>query len=103
MTRLSVNLNKVALLRNARSLDLPSVRRAAEVSLAAGAHGITVHPRPDQRHIRPGDVHDLANYVRPLPGIEFNIEGNPFPDFLELVEATKPDQCTLVPDSVDAV
>jgi pyridoxine 5-phosphate synthase len=102
MTRLSVNLNKVALLRNSRSLGIPSVMRGAELSLAAGAHGVTVHPRPDERHIRPADVYELADYLRRMPGIEFNIEGNPFPDFVELVRAAKPDQCTLVPDSVEA-
>lgn len=102
VTRLSVNVNKVALLRNSRSLGIPSVLRAAELSLAAGAHGITVHPRPDQRHIRPADVYELADYLRPIPGVELNVEGNPFPEFMELVRATKPDQCTLVPDSVDA-
>lgn len=102
MTRLSVNLNKVALLRNSRSIGVPSVVRAAELSIAAGAHGVTVHPRPDQRHVRPADVHELANYLRDFPSIEFNIEGNPFPDFLELVRAVRPHQCTLVPDSVDA-
>lgn len=102
MTRLSVNLNKVALLRNARSLGIPSVVRAAELSIAAGAHGVTVHPRPDQRHVRPADVHELATYLRDFPSVEFNIEGNPFPDFIELVRAVRPHQCTLVPDSVDA-
>jgi pyridoxine 5-phosphate synthase len=76
--------------------------RGAELSLAAGAHGVTVHPRPDERHIRPADVYELADYLRRMPGIEFNIEGNPFPDFVELVRAAKPDQCTLVPDSVEA-
>jgi pyridoxine 5-phosphate synthase len=102
MTRLSVNVNKVALLRNSRSLDIPSVMRAAEMCVAAGAHGITVHPRPDQRHIRPGDVRELSAFLRDKPDVEFNIEGNPFPDFLALVAETRPDQCTLVPDSVDA-
>jgi pyridoxine 5-phosphate synthase len=101
MTRLSVNLNKVALLRNSRSNGIPSVVRAAELSIAAGAQGVTVHPRPDQRHVRPADVHALANYLRDFPAVEFNIEGNPFPDFLELVRAARPHQCTLVPDSVD--
>ncbi len=107
-TALSVNLNKIALLRNSREGDYPSVTKHAEICLAAGADGITVHPRPDQRHIRPHDVHDLAALVRPLTGIEFNVEGNPFaeaigsyPGFIELVAATRPDQCTLVPDSND--
>ena len=72
------------------------------MALDAGAHGITVHPRPDARHIRASDVHELAPYVRARRGVEFNIEGNPFPEFMALVRATRPDQCTLVPDSVDA-
>jgi pyridoxine 5-phosphate synthase len=105
---LSVNLNKVALLRNARGGDQPSVLEAAEVALAAGAYGITVHPRPDQRHIRPDDVAALAELLRTrYPGIEFNIEGNPFapargdgyPGFDALIEMARPAQCTLVPDS----
>ncbi len=107
-TALSVNLNKIALLRNSREGNFPNVVAHAQVCLDAGADGITVHPRPDQRHIRPHDVHELAELVRPLAGIEFNIEGNPFaeslgdyPGFIELVEATQPDQCTLVPDSND--
>jgi pyridoxine 5-phosphate synthase len=101
-TRLSVNLNKVALLRNARLTGEPSVVSAAETALDAGAHGITVHPRPGGRHIRPRDVHDLAAYLRNRGGAEFNVEGNPFPEFLALMRAARPDQCTLVPDSVDA-
>ena len=97
--KLSVNLNKVALLRNQRPLTIPSVTAAAEQVIAAGAHGITVHPRPDQRHIRPGDVYDLAELLKQHPGIEYNIEGNPFnSDLMELVRATRPTQCTLVPD-----
>lgn len=99
MTRLSVNLNKVALLRNSRSLGIPSVTRAARTVLEAGAHGITVHPRPDGRHIRIADVHDLAQLLKTWPGAEFNIEGNPFePPLLELARAVRPRQCTLVPD-----
>lgn len=103
MTLLSVNLNKIALLRNARDTGHPSVVEAARVSLDAGAGGITVHPRPDARHTRASDVYDLASYLRSVPGAEFNIEGNPFPDFLRLVMEVRPTQCTLVPDSVDAV
>ncbi len=106
MTKLSVNLNKIALLRNSRAGDYPSVSAHARVCIAAGADGITVHPRPDQRHIRPADVHELAALVKASPQVEFNIEGNPFaepegdyPGLLELVRATRPDQCTLVPDS----
>ena len=102
MTVLSVNLNKVALLRNQRDLDFPNVVRTGKVCLDAGAHGLTVHPRPDQRHARPRDAFELAELVRAesehRPGLELNIEGNPFPDFLELVYAVRPHQCTLVPD-----
>ncbi len=96
MTALSVNLNKVALLRNQRDLDIPSVTRAARVCLDAGAQGITVHPRPDQRHIRPSDVYALADLCTTA---ELNIEGNPFPEFLEIVRKVRPTQATLVPDS----
>jgi pyridoxine 5-phosphate synthase len=104
---LSVNLNKIALLRNSRGGDQPSVLEAAETALAAGAYGITVHPRPDQRHIRPDDVTALAELLRNrYPTIEFNIEGNPFapargsyPGFDALIDAARPAQCTLVPDS----
>lgn len=106
MTVLSVNLNKVALLRNQRDLDLPNVVRTGKICLDAGAHGLTVHPRPDQRHARPRDAFDLAELIRAesrhRPGLELNIEGNPFPDFLELVYAVRPHQCTLVPDAPDA-
>lgn len=99
MTRLSVNVNKIALLRNSRNLGIPSVKRAADIALRAGAHGITVHPRPDARHIRATDVHELAELLKQWPDAEFNIEGNPFePPLLELAEAVRPHQCTLVPD-----
>lgn len=102
MTVLSVNVNKVAVLRNSRGGALPSVVEAARVAVAAGCGGITVHPRPDQRHIRPHDLDDLRDW---LP-VELNIEGNPFagvqtngyPGFLALVERVRPAQCTLVPD-----
>ncbi len=103
MTLLSVNLNKVALLRNARDGDSPSVIFAAETCLEAGAAGITLHPRPDQRHARPSDVVELAAVVSTVPGAELNVEGNPFPDFLELVRSVRPTQCTLVPDEPDAL
>jgi pyridoxine 5-phosphate synthase len=103
MAKLSVNVNKVATLRNTRELGIPSVVRAATVSLEAGAHGITVHPRPDARHIRPADVTDVAALLKRFPGAEFNIEGNPFEGaFMAHVERTRPTQCTLVPDAVDA-
>lgn len=96
MTALSVNLNKVALLRNQRDLDVPSVTRSARICIDAGARGITVHPRPDQRHIRPSDVFALADICAT---VEFNIEGNPLPEFLEIVRKVRPSQATLVPDS----
>jgi pyridoxine 5-phosphate synthase len=98
MTLLSVNLNKVALLRNTRALGIPSVTRAANIVLEAGADGITVHPRPDGRHIRPDDVRDLAGVMRHWPRAELNIEGNPFHGLLEFVRQMRPAQCTLVPD-----
>lgn len=102
MTRLSVNLNKVALLRNSRTLGIPSVLRAAIIALDAGAHGITVHPRPDGRHIRTEDVYELAKLLKNRPGVEFNIEGNPFHAVLDLVREVLPQQCTLVPDDPGA-
>jgi pyridoxine 5-phosphate synthase len=98
MTRLSVNLNKVALLRNSRTLGIPSVTRAAVIALDAGARGITVHPRPDGRHIRTDDVYALAEVLKRYPEAEFNIEGNPFHAVLDLVREIKPHQFTLVPD-----
>ena len=98
MTKLSVNLNKVALLRNSRNLGIPSVTRCAQIALDAGAHGITVHPRPDGRHIRTHDVAELAGLLAQRPGIEFNIEGNPFHQLMNVVRRVKPHQCTLVPD-----
>lgn len=102
MAKLSVNLNKVALLRNARNIGIPSVTKAAQICISAGAHGITVHPRPDERHSKPSDVYDLADLLAVVPNIEFNVEGNPFPKFLEIVREVKPTQCTLVPDSPEA-
>jgi pyridoxine 5-phosphate synthase len=99
-TVLSVNLNKVALLRNTRHLGIPSVTRAAEIALQAGAQGITVHPRPDERHIRAGDVHDLAALLKGWPEVEFNIEGNPLHNLMDFVRAVRPQQATFVPDSV---
>lgn len=102
MTKLSVNLNKVALLRNSRTLGIPSVVRLGRIALDAGAHGITVHPRPDGRHIRTHDVLELAELLAASPGIEFNIEGNPFHQVMELVRRVRPHQCTLVPDDPGA-
>ena len=105
MTVLSVNVNKIAVLRNSRGGNLPDVVRAARTCLDAGAHGITVHPRPDARHIRADDVYALAELTRSR-GVEFNLEGNPFapprpgyPGFLALCEQVRPAQATLVPDS----
>lgn len=94
MTLLSVNVNKVALLRNSRGADLPSVTKAAQTAVENGAHGITVHPRPDARHIRYQDVHDL----KAMLDVELNVEGNPTPEFMDLVCDVAPAQCTLVPD-----
>ena len=100
-TALSVNLNKVALLRNTRTLGIPSVTRAATLVLEAGAQGVTVHPRPDERHIRAHDVHDLAQLLKKWPHVEFNIEGNPFHNLMDFVRTVRPHQCTFVPDAVD--
>lgn len=94
MTLLSVNVNKVALLRNSRGADMPSVIKAAQTAVENGAHGITVHPRPDARHIRYQDVHDL----KAMLDVELNVEGNPTPEFMDLVCDVAPAQCTLVPD-----
>lgn len=97
-THLSVNVNKVALLRNTRHLGIPSVTRASTLCLQAGAHGITVHPRPDQRHIRDSDVHDLAALLKDWPDREYNIEGNPLHNLMPLVRLVRPHQVTFVPD-----
>ncbi|OKL41140.1 pyridoxine 5'-phosphate synthase [Pontibacter flavimaris] len=99
MTKLSVNINKIATLRNARGGDRPNVVQAARDCERFGAQGITVHPRPDERHIRYQDVYDLKEVVT----TEFNIEGNPTPEFLKLVKEIKPAQATLVPDAPDAI
>ena len=97
-TALSVNVNKVALLRNTRHLGIPSVLSAATWCLQAGADGITVHPRPDERHIRGHDVHDLAALMRQWPQAEYNIEGNPLQNLMAFVRQVRPHQCTFVPD-----
>jgi len=97
-TALSVNVNKVALLRNTRHLGIPSVTRAATICLEAGAQGITVHPRPDERHIRAHDVHELADLLKQWPQIEYNIEGNPFHNLMDFIRTVRPHQCTFVPD-----
>ena len=98
-TNLSVNINKIATLRNARGENVPDVARVAVDCEAFGANGITVHPRPDERHIRRSDVFTL----RPLVKTEFNIEGYPSPEFIDLVLKVKPEQVTLVPDAPDAL
>ena len=102
MTALSVNLNKVALLRNSRTIGIPSVLHAARIALEAGADGITVHPRPDGRHVRAPDVAELSALLGQWPACEFNIEGNPFHGLLEYVDQVHPQQCTFVPDETGA-
>jgi pyridoxine 5-phosphate synthase len=105
-TALSVNLNKVALLRNQRMLDIPSVTRAAMLALEAGAQGITVHPRPDERHIRTHDVFDLAALMKAWPHADYNIEGNPLHNLMDFIrelprQGLPVHQCTFVPDGMD--
>src|SRR3989442_9325403 len=98
MVKLSVNVNKVATLRNSRGGSVPSVLDAVDVCIAAGAPGITVHPRADRRHITPEDVRAIAERLRrQTPRVEYNIEGDPRPELVDLVEEVHPDQCTLVP------
>lgn len=99
MTKLSVNINKIALLRNSRGGNLPNVLKAAQDCVSFGAQGITVHPRPDERHIRYKDAIDL----KPILTVEFNMEGYPSEEFLSLVEDVQPHQVTLVPDAPDAL
>jgi len=102
MTRLSVNLNRVALLRNSRPLDIPNLLHAARLALEAGAEGITLHPRPDERHVRAGDVTAMAGLLQAWPSVEYNLEGNPFHNLLAHVEAVRPRQATFVPDAPGA-
>jgi len=98
MIKLSVNINKIATIRNSRGGNVPSVLEAVDVCVDAGAPGITVHPRADERHITRADVRAIASRIRErAPNVEYNIEGDPRPDLIELVEAVKPTQCTLVP------
>jgi len=99
MTKLSVNINKIATLRNARGGDMPNLLKAAVDIQRFGAQGITIHPRPDQRHVKYSDAFELKSVVN----TEFNIEGNPIPAFVDLVLKIKPEQVTLVPDAVDAI
>ena len=107
MTKLSVNVNKIAWLRNARGENRPNLLEASKILIDCGVDGLTVHPRPDLRHITPDDVYDLSNLCK-NSNIEFNIEGNPYsekakdyPGFIQLVKEIEPDQCTLVPDAPD--
>ena len=99
MTKLSVNVNKIATLRNSRGGDVPNLVKVASDIESFGAEGITIHPRPDERHIRYQDAYDLKETVT----TEYNIEGNPIPKFMEMVLKIKPTQVTLVPDSVDTL
>lgn len=104
MTKLSVNINKFATLRNARGGNMPDVKKTALDCVAFGAEGITVHPRPDERHIRYADVREIRPLVdMKINNVEFNIEGNPIDKFIDLVNEVRPDQVTLVPDAADAV
>ena len=98
MTMLSVNLNKIALLRNSRGRDFPNVVDFAERVIELGVGGITIHPRPDERHITRSDVYELSEFLKSKEGVEFNIEGYPSREFLDLVLSINPSQCTLVPD-----
>jgi pyridoxine 5-phosphate synthase len=103
MPRLSVNLNKIALLRNSRRTGVPDVLKFGRIAHDAGADGLTMHPRPDERHIRRSDVFKLAEMMQPWrPGFELNLEGYPDRRFLDIVAAVRPEQCTLVPDAADA-
>jgi pyridoxine 5-phosphate synthase len=100
-TALSVNVNKIALLRNQRPLHIPGVVQLAKAALDAGAQGITIHPRPDERHISRHDVFDLAAMLKERPQAEFNIEGNPFHNLMALLREARPQQCTFVPDAAE--
>ncbi len=102
-TKLSVNVNKAAVLRNARGKNIPDLIRIAKIVLRSKAHGLTVHPRPDERHIRYKDVFQLKALFKEYPDKEFNIEGYPSPKFLNLIQQIRPQQCTLVPDSPEAL
>jgi pyridoxine 5-phosphate synthase len=103
MTKLSVNVNKIATLRNTRTNGLPDVVRLSALALDAGADGITVHPRPDERHIRATDVGDISHLLERFPQAEYNIEGNPFHGLVEFCERVRPNQATLVPDAREAL
>jgi pyridoxine 5-phosphate synthase len=101
LTALSVNVNRVALLRNSRPVGIPDVVRLSTIAMEAGADGITVHPRPDARHITTQDVRDLAQLMKRWPQAEYNLEGNPFHNLMDLVLEVRPHQATFVPDSVE--
>jgi pyridoxine 5-phosphate synthase len=103
MTQLSINVNKIALLRNSRGRDFPNVINFAKKFIDQGVHGITVHPRQDERHITVKDAYELAEFLQDYPDVEYNIEGYPSADFMKIIRQTKPDQCTLVPDGVNQV
>ena len=103
MTKLSVNVNKIALLRNSRGRDFPNVINFAKKYIDLGVHGITVHPRQDERHITVKDAYELAEFLGDFPDVEYNIEGYPSAEFMKIIRETKPDQCTLVPDGVNQV
>ena len=102
-TQLSVNINKIATLRNARAKNVPNLCYFAQIVLESQAGGLTLHPRPDERHIRYQDVHDIKKLLKKYPQKEFNIEGYPSASFLDLIKKIKPHQCTLVPDPPDAM
>ncbi len=102
-TKLSVNVNKIATLRNARGKDIPNLLKMTQIIIEAGAEGITVHPRPDERHIRYKDIPQLKKLIKKYKDVDFNIEGYPSNSFLKLIEDTLPDQCTLVPDPPDVL
>ncbi|NLD35895.1 MAG: pyridoxine 5'-phosphate synthase [Desulfatiglans sp.] len=101
MTNLSVNLNKIALIRNSRGNDFPNVIEFAKKFIELGVNGITVHPRLDERHIKRRDVLDLAELLKDYPDVELNVEGYPSRDYIQLIQDIRPDQCTIVPDSIN--
>ena len=103
MTKLSVNVNKIALLRNSRGRDFPNVIDFAQRYINLGVHGITVHPRQDERHITVRDTYELSEFLQDFPDVEFNVEGYPSDHFLKIIKETHPDQCTLVPDGVNQI
>lgn len=101
MTKLSVNLNKIALIRNSRGNDFPNVIEFAKKFIELGVNGITVHPRPDERHIKWQDARELAKLLKDYPDVEFNVEGYPSKEYIHLITDIRPDQCTIVPDSIN--